>query len=329
MTFNDEVACRKKIDINLTGAVQATALLSILEKIDDADLLVRDNDKGELEFKGRRKFFGLTKDAEVLLPIDSVEEPDKWYPLPKGFADAVEKVSSCIASDETKFRLTCFHLRPNYIEACNNKSIMRWRLPLKGLTESALVRGKALVHVVGLGVTKMASTFSWVHFRNEDGLIFSCRRYQEDYPDLTSIIKNFQGQKIVIPRGLSEVGDRAVVFAADRPGDPYLKVTLDARRIHLSGDGLSGWYKEVRKIEYDGPRVRFVIDPVILRHISDNYKNARVSDQALRAVGGSDDKGGRWQYITRLGTFDDEKKKERKEKAHKASRKVVNNGDRE
>lgn len=292
MTFNDEVACKKKIEVNITGAVQAASLLAILEKLNDPELKVRENEKGELEFRGKRKGFGLTKDAEIFLPIDRVEVPEKWKDLPVDFVEAVKLVLHCVSADESKFLLTCIHLHPDYIEACDNFQVMRHKMDT-GLKESVLVRGTSLGHITQLGMDKMAMTKSWIHFKNEAGLIFSCRRYSEDYPSLDKVVAA-KGHPIVIPKGVKDASDRASVFASDKAGDPLVTVKISNGMIRVLGEGLSGWYKEVKKVNYDGPPMEFLIAPALLMHVSEHYSDAQLSEGKLKVVGGA------WSYVTVL-----------------------------
>lgn len=298
MTFNDEVACRKDIGLSVTGAVQATALLAILEKIDDPELLVRENGDGELEFRGKRKGFGITKDAEIFLPIDRVETPEKWRDLPKEFVEAIGLVQHCVSTDESRFLLTCIHLAPEWIESCDNLQIMRVQVHT-GLKGSVLVRGTSLAHITSLGMDQVSLTKSWIHFKNQQGLIFSCRRYSEDYPSLDKLIA-FKGHPIVIPKGLADASDRAAIFAMDKAGDPLMTVTIKEGRIRIKGEGLSGWYKEEKRVNYEGPPMEFLIAPELLKHISANYSDAQLTDNKLKVVGGG------WEYVTVLGQKQDE-----------------------
>ena len=306
MTFNDEVACRKEIGIDVTGAVQAQSLLNILEKLDDPELKVRENEQGELEFRGQGKGFGVTKDTEIFLPIDRVEMPEKWHPLPKEFTEAVGLVQHCISTDESRFLLTCIHLGPEYIEACDNLQVMRCKVKT-GLKNSVLVRGTSIKSITSLGMDQAAMTKSWIHFRNQAGLIFSCRRYTENYPSLDKIISS-EGHPIVIPKGLAEASDRAAVFAQDKSGDPLVTVSISNGVIRLKGEGLSGWYREVKKTSYEGPPIEFVIAPELLKHISERYSDAQIGEDRLKVVGGG------WEYVTVLGQKKDEEKEEKGEK---------------
>lgn len=302
MTFNDEISCRKKVDLDITGAIQAQSLLAILERMDDPDLMVEENDKGEVEFRGKRKAFGVTKDAEVFLPVDKVEKPQKWRNLPAGFLEAIGKVQHCASTDESKFLLTCIHLHPDYIEACDNKQLMRWTLKTE-MDEPVLIRSSSLNPAVELGMDKIALTTSWVHFKNQAGLIYSCRRYTEDYHDFNKFIA-FKGHPMVIPRGLADASERAAVFATDKAGDPFVKVTIKDRKIRIVGEGLTGWFREIKKVAYDGPPMEFVIAPELLKYISEKHKDAEVAKGKLKAVGEC------WVYCTVLGEPGEEDAKE-------------------
>lgn len=306
MTFNDEIACRKEIDLDISGAIQAASLLSILEKLDDPDLLVRENDKGELEFKGKRKGFGVTKDAEIFLPIDRVEIPTKWHDLPKEFVESINLVRHCVSTDESRFLLTCIHLHPEYVEACDNLQIMRCEVDT-GLKSSVLVRGTSISPIVELAMDQISMTKAWIHFRNKKGLIFSCRRYTEDYPSLDKLI-SFKGHSIKIPKGLKDASDRAAIFAMDKAGDPLVTVTISNDHIRILGEGLSGWYREVKKVAYEGPPMEFLIAPELLKHISEKYSDAQITEGKLKVAGHSEDNEERgWEYVTVLGKPQEEK----------------------
>lgn len=293
MTFNDEIACRMKVDFPVTGAVQASSLLEILEKLDDPFLKVRENEKGELEFRGEKKAFGVTKDAEIFLPIGQVEMPEKWHSLTPDFVEAIGLVQHCVSLDESRFTLTCIHITPDHIEACDNIQILRAKVKT-GLKNPILVRGASIGAIASLGMNEVATTKSWIHFRNEAGLIFSCRRYAETYPNLDPLLE-CEGHPFVLPKGLVEASDRAAVFAVDKSGDPLLSVSIVKGKVRVVGEGLTGWYKEIKKLAYDGPPLEFLIMPSLLRHISEQYSDAHISEDRLKVV------GGKWEYVTVLG----------------------------
>ena len=293
MTFNDEIACRKEVPISITGAVQAAPLIEILNKIDDPELKVDESEEGKLRFLAKNKRFWLVKDAEIFLPIDKVEVPEKWKSLPKDFTEAVGLVHHCVSSDESRFLLTCIHIHPEYVEACDNLQIMRCQIKT-GLKKPTLVRGSSLKYITSLGMDQISLTKSWVHFKNPAGLIFSCRRYVEDYPDLSQFMK-FEGQDVVIPKGLTEAAERAAIFAEDKSGDPQVFIDLSPGRLVITGIGISGKYEERKKVAYEGTPLKFAIAPDLLKHISEKYTNAEINEGRLKV------KAGHWEYLTVLG----------------------------
>jgi hypothetical protein len=269
---------------------------------------VEENEKGELEFRGKRRRFGVTKDAEVYLPIDRVKMPKHWHDIPAGVIEAIGLVHHCVSRDESRFTLTCIHLGVGFIEACDNFQAMRVHVKTGLPPESnVLVRGTSLAAMVskpeegvttGLGMNQFGMTNSWLHFRNPQGLVFSCRRYVEDYPVLDKLI-TVAGHKITIPKGLKEACDRAAVFAIDKANDPLVSVRIAEGKLKIRGEGLSGWYSETKSTAYKGPPVEFNIAPDLLYHISDAYSAAEITPQRL-AVKGADAAGRSWIYCTVL-----------------------------
>ena len=292
VTFNDEVACRKKVGLKITGAVQSAPLLAILGKLEDEELEVSENANKELEFRGKRKIFALTKEAEVFLPIDRVEVPDKWRDLPKAFIESLAMVQHCVSKDHSRFLLTCIHVHPDYMESCDNHQAIRCQLEMP-IKESILVRGTSLEPLTQLGVDQFALTKAWLHFKNQQGLVYSCRRYIEDYPDLGKLFEG-KGPKVSLPKGLVQATERAQVFSADKLAESTVLVTLSDDTIQVVGQGASGWYKERKKIRYQGAKLEFLITPELLAQVSDKYEEAILLPGKLKV------KSEGWVYATIL-----------------------------
>ena len=123
-TFNDEVAVRVPLESDIYGAVRAEPILSLLSKLgeDEVELFVED---GVLSVNGKRGRAGIKMESEVLLPIESVEVPQEWKQLDAEFVDAVDIVGSCASSNDVNFNLTCIHIHPEWLEACDNYQIGR------------------------------------------------------------------------------------------------------------------------------------------------------------------------------------------------------------
>ena len=294
MTFNDEVACQIETGLSIEGAVQSAALLDILQKLDDESLEVRENEDGAFEFRGKRKGFAVTRDEQIFLPIDNVETPTKWRKLPPEFTEAIALTNLCVSGDDSQFVFTCIHLHPEYIEACDNFQLLRFKMKF-GLKNPVLVRGTSLKDIAALPVPmdEVALTKSWMHFRNAKGLQYSCRRYAEDYPDLNRLLES-DGHAMVLPRGAAKASERAAIFATDGAVASQIQVKLAEGKMRIKGEGTLGWYKEVSKVVYDGPPLMFWISPSLLTQISEKHQEAEISEDKLVVS------GGKWTYVTVL-----------------------------
>lgn len=295
-TFNDEIACSQDCDIGVTGAVHSVALLQILHKLNEDEITLT-VEEGELILEGKKKKIGITRDAEVQLPIDSVEQPSKWRSLPEGFIEAIEMVQHCASSSDESFSMTCVHITPDFIEACDNIQMARADLET-GIKKSFLVRRDSIKHIVNLAVKEISETETWIHFRNESGLVLSCRRFADDYVDLTKLL-DVKGSKINLPKGLDTAADKASVFVSVTTDEPQVMVTLLPGKLLIKSTGVSGWYREAKNMTYDGPKIRFMISPQLLIDISKKYNDAVVMPGRLKVNGGN------WNYVSCLSPVEE------------------------
>ena len=102
-TYNDEISCSQSSLLKVEGAVPAIPFISILRKLEEDELDIRTNEENsQLLVKGKRRRAGIRIDSKVLLPIEEVDKPKKWKPLPADFADAVAITQPCAGSDAAK-----------------------------------------------------------------------------------------------------------------------------------------------------------------------------------------------------------------------------------
>ncbi len=300
VAFDDELACTasSKLKPSFKGAVKASSLLEILRKLKEDDIDVDFKD-GQLLITGKNKKTELTLESEITLPVDSVEEPTEWKDLHEDFCEAINVVQGCASKDESQFHLTCIHVAPKWVEASDTYQISRFKLDT-GLKESILLKKKALHHVADSGATKFCETDTWVHFMSPTGLVISCRRYLEEFPDMTPYLNIEGGKTVALPKGLDEAIARAGIFSADNADDNQILVTLSQNKLKLVGRGASGRHTEWRKIAYNGPTLSFYISPELITEIAKKYNQCQMTESALRVDGGN------WTYVTCLTVPDEE-----------------------
>lgn len=272
MTFSGEVLCRRKCPLELTGAVEAKPLLSILGLLSDeqVDVSVLDN---HLIIKGR----GSTKirmEAEVNLPVEVVDYPKEWQDLPEDFSNAISIVSQCASNSKNpdERMITCVHLHPEWMEASDRYQLCRYPLKMD-LRKSILVKKDALKSLVNLGMESFGETENWIHFKNSSGLRVSCRRYLMEFPDLSEHLSNAEGDTITFPKGLTEVIPKAEVFASSKDSS-LISLKIEPGKVIIKGEGVYGSHRETRKIHYNGPELMFWISSKILADLAKKFSEA-------------------------------------------------------
>lgn len=302
-TFNEDVAAKFKSPIAITGAIQAQSLLSILMKLKEEDIEVTQT-KGELQLRGRGRSMGITMEDDIVLPLEHLEKPGKWHPLPEQFTDAVQFVQECAGKDDGpgKFMYTCIHVHPKWVECYDEYQFARCTIKT-GVQQSMLIKQQALQHIVPMGMTHFSETESFMHFRNSSKLVLSCRRSMEPYPSMSGAIKEAGGEPVSLPRAIIEASDRAEVFSSENAkGSNLIHVALTPGKCLLRGSGETGWYKESKKIVYKGKPVEFMVTPMMLRQLVTRFPtDCQVSEKAFRAGTGA------YVYIT---SFAEVKKEE-------------------
>lgn len=289
-TFNDEICARRKSPLKLSGAVGAKALVNLLSKMSEDEIDVEQVGK-ELRVKGKGKRAGIPMEMEVLLPVSSVDSPTEWRPITAEFSEAVSIVHSCASSEESLFVMTCVHVTPDYMEACDKNQIAHY--PLKtGVIDEMLVRGASLKKILGYDMTEISESPSWLHFRNPAGLVISVRRYLEDYPSLSKFTNRDGIRPIALPGGIAEAVERATIFSSENSASDHILVSISSGWLVLKGTAAIGWYEEGKKVDWTDDPIKFLISPKLLVEISKRTKDCGIGDNRLFVD------GGKWTYVT-------------------------------
>ena len=278
VSFNDEVACFCDMDTGIEGAVPSAPLLGLLRQLKDAELDIAMDD-GILVIKGKRKKAEIIMEQEVLLQISEVDEPDEWCLLDKNFIKAINVVCKCVGNDPNKFVLSCIHITDKYIEATDNYQVIRYTIK-SGVEKDCLLQGVSIGKIVHFKPVKVGITENWIHFKNKDGLRLSCRKYMEEYPDISAVLK-VDGRTINFPSGLDQAVGNASIFSDQNTDVNIVKVRLSAGKIRLEGVGITGKYMEVLKSDYNGVDSEFLINPNLLLVAAKVAKKCTVTDEKL------------------------------------------------
>ena len=304
-TYNNQIVASMPIALEEEGAVKASKLVEVLNKIDDelVDVSQKETKAGgqELHFKGAQKKFGMYLETEINLPIDAVEFPDKnedWKALNENFSEQMSLLAECCSTDQNKFTYTCIHFTPNYVEAMDGVQILRYDASAYEFPIEFLLRNEDVKEIIQCSVTEYLIKDKWVFFRNEDNLIVGCKISFEEYLNLDDHL-NVTGQPVTIPRSIGEACEKANIFSAEQKDNQRVTVKLRPNLMQIEGEGKSGWYAERINVSWDGGDIRFFISPKVLTKVADNQSDTFLTESRLLLQGPG------FKYVTVLGEIED------------------------
>lgn len=308
ITFNGDVACRVKSGLpkEFTAAVKAKKLLEAAREFKGDTLTLSEAD-GRLKVAGTGEYAKIFMHAAVTLPVHEVERPADWKDLHHDFCEGLSVVAESAGTDETRPWITCVHLTEGFVEATDNDQAARFEVPTP-LAARTMVKRTSLKKVTPLQVTQVAETPNWLHFKNPVGVIISCLRSTEEYPDLTPSLAFDEGVPTELPKGLAAAVKMAGDWAKEADDKKvHIFVDLLPDEIRVRGVGLTAEYGAKRPMKYSGKPMSFVIQPALFEEILRRHSRCEISTDRLRVQAGP------FAYVTCLERPHD--RKEEKEPA--------------
>ena len=286
-TYNDRIALSTPSPLDIEGAVKAAELLSLLSKskVKEYDIEITDN---EFLLKSRKSKAGIRLEAEISLPLDEISQPTDWTNLPKRFCEALKFCLFSAGTDMSKEILTCLHIKGRHVTSCDNFRITRYDMgksATKQFPDSLLIPATAVRELLRYEPLTYCIFDGWIHFRMENGAVFSCRSVEQKYPDMSKYME-VEGESVEMPKRLAEALDRASIFVkTEFEQDEQVELSLKEGNLQVNGEGDSGWFKERIKIEYDGEPVRFHVNPQFLMETLDLLHEMTIGEDKLRLEG--------------------------------------------
>lgn len=292
VTYNDSISVSYPIkDLDFVGAIQAKEFYELLNKLtsNEVFLSVEGNNLVVLADKSKA---GFVLQSDIILPLNEVEKAkaDSWIPVPSNLKDALAFSLFSCARDIGIPAFTCVHLnKDGYVEATDNVRITRYKVN-GSFPTSVLIQSSSVKALLDYDFTEMSFGNSWIHFRDNTGLVFSCRLFSGRFPDIESSgILNVQGETVVFPSNLIDMLDRALVFAKNfnsydlvKTGIPLLDISFKDKLFKVKIQGESGWFEEFVELDYEGAPISFSANPLLLRDIVDKTNKCVVGERCVK-----------------------------------------------
>ncbi len=292
VTYNDEISISHPVqNLDVTGAVKAQALYSFLSKIkrDEIDIEWEEN---QVVINAGKSKAGLVFEQEVKLPVEEIGKIGKWEKLPEELKEALKFCHSCCSKDMSRPILTCVYVGGDSVQASDSFQIVKYNLDKKVPIKEFLLPANSAKELVKYDVTEIAEGEGWLHFKTEDGTVFSSRVFNGEYPAIDKFLK-VEGTAISFPKTTPQALDRARVFAKGDTDDdlPTVAVEISNEQIKFSAQDSSGWFEETLKTKYDGDEIKFSIGVEFLINLLEHAESCIVGENLVKFTGDA------WEHV--------------------------------
>lgn len=297
VTYNDLISISHPVKglENLEGAIQAEELYHLVSRMKSEEVEII-QEGSELIFSAGRVKAGISLQAEIKLPLDSLNPPNKWKDLPDEFLLLIRMAIGVCSKDMSNPSLTGIHVADTgIIESTDRYKIIRGTMK-KGLGIPSFILGASSAkEVLKLKVIKIAESIGWIHFKTEENTVLSCRTINASFPDLTPFLSPNRGIKVGFPKTMVEMLDRAYVFAKrDYFLDEWVEIKIANNRVKVRANSPTGWIEEEANVKYSDSPITFLITPYLLKDILLQTQTCSISEKSVVFEGGN------WKYLAIL-----------------------------
>ncbi len=261
ITYNDALTVSTDLVADFEGAVKAKELLQYLSKSKKKELDIGIKD-GQFRLRSRGARVGVPIEDEIKIPLNEIETPTKWDPLPKDFAKGLGLCRHTTSNDATREILMCVNVSGQLMSSTDT-----YRMTQYGMTGKVPKKFNVLTsvakQVAALKPTHYAINGGWLCFKKDD-LIFSTRMPEATFPKISQYM-TVEGTTVDLPVELVDILGRAKIFAeGEFAQDTSVTVSLKKNTLYVRGEGISGWVEEKESVKYDGPSFSFATNPDFL-----------------------------------------------------------------
>lgn len=244
VTYNDEISISCPTEVALTGAVSSKELHNVLKKVNGTEIEISlDENHTEIQIKAGKTKAGLRIQKEVILPLSEIGKPKEWQEIPNNFIQALQMCKGVVGDDFAMPTMTCVHIKGAIMEATDRYRVINYTLESEFPFETLLSK-KVTNPICAFNPVMVAEGAGWVHFKNADEAVLSCRVFEGAFPNTAPIIEK-TGVEISMPDDLPEILERMNVFTTAY--NDYVDIRMEKNKITFKRATDTAWIQEVSK----------------------------------------------------------------------------------
>jgi DNA polymerase III sliding clamp (beta) subunit (PCNA family) len=263
--YNSKEFASHPLKTDFSCFVKSTKLMSILSGITEDEVTLTQK-KGNLQIKSKRTTAKLQifNDDEILKRVEKITnslEKVKWYKLPDNFLESIALCRFAASDKTTGGTETCVSINNTTVTASDNCRIATAELNKKMRT--MLIQAGCIPNLIEANPVEYGRTSSWLHFKNEDGCIYSILGVLGKFPDFSKFL-SIEGTEVNIPSEALEGIQLAHTLLA---GDEAVALTCENNVCTIKAQTEEGSIEHCSDIQYDGDKVSIGISPNFLSHM--------------------------------------------------------------
>lgn len=276
-TFNDSISIQHPFKTDFSLFAKADDLFNILSKSSVEDIELKEN-KGKLNIKAKGINVNLVSlvDNEITERLETITKAikkiKKWDTLPDNFCNCISLCSFATDKDGDK-TISCVRVYDDIVIATDNERVAKATLDNK--VEPMFIKASEISKLTAMKPKKYATSKAWIHFKNDDGCIFSIRKVKGEFPDMLSVF-DFKGTKISIPSKVLEGTE--IASALVDSVSPSIKVTIQKGHMIISVKSEYGSITHKSKLKYKGKTIEFTINPLFLKEMLSHSTTIDITD---------------------------------------------------
>ncbi len=308
VTYNDEISISHPVKgVDFKGTVKAEELYGLLSRL-SKDQIEVEQDEDEIRILCGRVKAGLQFEKEIKLPL--MKLPKEWEELknPDQFNYFMSLAMQTCSLDMSRPILTCVCVNSDgSILGSDGYRIVRCQ-GHGSPVEDFLVPATSVYQLVKTKPTLIQLEKSWVHFKNKQGTVFSCRRVNDSYLEpekIDGILEVTKKEEIIFPAKIEAMLDRGKQFAKQSFAfDETLEIQIKDGKIRMKAlsNETKSWIKEKATIKSKAS-ITFKITPALFEDIL-KYTRVCILDEGGEKVKFTieDIGGGDCEYLIMLAT---------------------------
>lgn len=266
ITYNEKISIQYPFKTDFKTFVKALDLYKLISKLKyEAVSIEKVDDKLNISCKSAKVKLSTISDKEASERIDKVSESlkgVKWKILPDNFNTAVSLCSFFASKSESDQTLTCVYVNGKDIISSDNNRVAH--AILSGEMDEVFIKASEIKNLISIKPIEYTVKKSWLHFKGENGCIFSIRRVDGQFPDYLQFF-NFEGTAVNLPKQITEGIDIASIMMEAIDSSVNFKISDGFCHISAKSDG--GVVRHRSKIDHSGSEIKFTVNPEFLKEM--------------------------------------------------------------